>query len=623
MINKWLSQRKKGRGYGMFKRQRFMAPDEVFMDALNVSSLDQQQLEGVIEQDLDKGNVFWVKLGVVLVMVLFMGRLAQLQIVEGQEHFDRSESNRLHEVPIYAQRGVIFDYKGEALAWNVPGTEDEPFLSRKYIDQSGFGHILGYVTYPERDDNGFYWREGIIGKEGIERMGQESLKGVDGAQFIETDVYLTVLSTHGQSDPEHGENVYTTIDSELQTAMYQSIATLAENSQYEAGAGVVIDIHSGALRVLASYPEYDPQVMADGENQDEIKRFLASEQGYFLNRAVSGLYTPGSIVKPFVALTALQEGVITQNTTVNSIGRIEVENQYNPDEPSVFRDWNRSGHGITDVRHAIAQSVNTFFYAISGGWENIEGMGIDTMSSYLHSFGMGQKTGIEFFSEPEGVVPTPQWKQEIFDDNWRLGDTYITSIGQFGFQVTPLGMARATAALANGGSLIAPHIITEAPVSSGSGARINLAVDAPSEAIPDTNPTDTDVNNGEVSNEKNDEFVQYDIDNISQKYYQIIHEGMRDTVLKGTARNLKELPIDIAAKTGTAQVSVAEKINNSWIIGFYPYDDPEYAVAIVMERGPAETMQGANVALESYIRKITDSEIVGEGDDAEEETTEE
>jgi len=256
----------------------------------------------------------------------------------------------------------------------------------------------------------------------------------------------------------------------------------------------------------------------------------------------------------------LTGGYITEDTTVYSSGRIEVPNPYSPSNPSVFRDWRRTGHGgVTDVKFAIADSVNTFFYAISGGYGNQKGMGITYMTDFLKRFKIGEPTGFELSSESTGVIPTPSWKQEVFHDDWRLGDTYITSIGQFGFQATPLQMARATAALANGGYLISPRIIAD-------------------EAIDVTT-----------------------IEGINQKDIDIVLEGMRQTVTRGTAQILKTIPIQMAVKTGTAQVSVRDGINNSWIIGVYPYENPQTAFAVVLERGPNVGARSAtHVVWESF-----------------------
>jgi penicillin-binding protein 2 len=251
-----------------------------------------------------------------------------------------------------------------------------------------------------------------------------------------------------------------------------------------------------------------------------------------------------------------------------STGQIEVPNIYNPDQPSIFRDWKEGGHGKTDIIKAIGESVNTFFYAISGGYGSItKGLGISGLEKYARMFGLGTETGLDFGSEADGIIPNPTWKKEVFNgDSWRLGDTYITSIGQFGFQVTPMQMARAVAAIANSGKLVTPRIV------------------------------------------RGPEESQYITEPISTSNYQLIRDGMRYTVTDGTARNLDRNYISIAAKTGTAQVGTNNAFINSWAVGFFPYESPQYAFSLVMERGPnIETTRGASWVIRTAIDSLAES----------------
>ncbi len=519
-------------------------PDEIFIDNANISNLDQQQFEGVIEQRIPKRALTIIFIFIALVFAIFTYKLFQLQIIQGNHYARISESNRLNKNPIFAERGIIYDINGVELAWNTEELEQE-YLSRAYITDDGYGHLLGYVNYPQRDDNGYYWRTDVEGQDGLEKKYNNYLKGINGAYLFEVNALGDILSEQPISEPQDGQNLITTIDSRLQSAVYRGIEKQARDASFQGGAAAFIDIQTGAIATLTSYPEYDPYTLAEGSDVVAIQKFFNDSSKPFLNRAVSGLYSPGSTIKPFIALAALNENLIDTNTIIYSVGRIEIANRFNPSNSSVFRDWRPEGHGPTDVYHAIADSVNTFFYAISGGYGNQEGLGINKMEEYLDTFGIAKITGIDFSTEQNGVIPTPEWKEKTFaDGTWRLGDTYNTSIGQFGFQVGVLQMARSIAALANMGTLHEPYLITP----TGLSKKVNA--------------------------------------NVTTENYQIIHEAMRQTVTEGTARLINIPELAFAAKSGTAQVGIDNEYKHSWVVGFYPASKPQYAFALVMERAP-------------------------------------
>ncbi|MCI5050971.1 MAG: hypothetical protein MRY57_01540 [Candidatus Pacebacteria bacterium] len=538
-------------------------PDEIFLDDANVSNLDKQQFEGVIEKPIAQKALQFLGGFFGLCLLIFSGQLVYLQLAEGDSYLERSENNRLRSNPIFAERGVIYDRNGIEIAWNTEGEED--FLNRAYTDRSGHGHLLGYVNYPERDSSGFFWRREIGGQAGIEKKYNDLLAGENGATLIEVDALGESLSNNRIAEPDDGDNLTTTIDTYIQHALYRAIETQAEEAGFVGAAASIMDIETGELIAFTSYPEFDPYTLAEGEDVEAINGFFTNPQKPFLNRVVSGLYTPGSTVKPFLGLAALNENLITENTTIMSTGRIEIPNRFNPSNSSVFRDWRREGHGLSDIRFAIADSVNTFFYAIGGGYQNQEGLGISQIERYIRAFDIAEPTGIDFGNEATGTIPSPSWKERVFDDGtWRLGDTYITSIGQFGFQVNPLQMTRATAALANNGNLLTPLLVKAEP-----------------------------------------EEKQVDI-SISPDDYQTIRSGMRDTVTEGTARIINVPEVSMAAKTGTAQVGVNNEFYNSWIIGFFPYENPQYSYAIVMERAPEDSEGSAGRAMRNFIDTVSE-----------------
>lgn len=538
-------------------------PDEIFIDDVNVSDLNQQQFEGVIEQPITHRTLVWLGIFFVIIFIIFFGRLIFLQVVQGQTFLDRSENNRLRNIPMFAERGVIYDRNNVEIAWNSEGENSEAYSLRSYTKLSGHGHLLGYINYPQKDNNGNFWRKSIEGLAGIEKKYNERLSGTNGAKLIEVDALGKEISNNTISTPEAGENIITTIDSRIQHAMYEAIKSQAEVSSFEGGAASIMDIHTGELIAFTSYPEFDPYTLAAGKDVEAIQGFFNDPQKPFLNRVLSGLYSPGSIIKPFLGLAALHENLITENTTILSTGRIEVPNIYNPSNPSVFVDWRPKGHGVTDIRHAIADSVNTFFYAIGGGYKNQKGLGINNIDKYVHLFGISEPTGIDFGVESTGVIPNPEWKAKAFKDGtWRLGDTYNTSIGQFGFQVTPIQMTRAVAALANDGILLTP-----------------LLVKGP----PEKKPIE---------------------ESISPSDYAVIRDALRETVTKGTAVSVNVPYVSIAAKTGTAQVGVDNEFYNSWIMGFFPYENPQYAFSIVMERAPEDNVGSAGRAMKTFIESV-------------------
>lgn len=551
-----------------FSRRRYtdyeINPDEIFLESANISGLNTQQFEGVIEKPISQKTLTFLVGLLIFMFVGFFARLLFVQLIQGDDFLARSENNRLRSIPLFAERGVIYDRNKNEIAWNTVSTDDKnPFLYRAYTELSGHGHVLGYVNYPQTDSSGNYWRFDIAGQAGVEKKYNEMLAGTNGAELKEVDALGKNVSDNIIAVAENGDNITTTIDTHIQHYLYEGIKTQAEEFGFQGGAGSIMDIETGELIAFTSYPEFDPYTLAEGSDSEKIQGFFNDENKPFLNRVLSGLYSPGSIIKPFLGLAALNEGLINENTEIVSTGRIEVPNRFNPSNPSVFRDWRRGGHGVTDIKHAIADSVNTFFYAIGGGWQDQEGLGIVNIEKYIRAFSISEPTGIDFGNESTGTIPNPEWKEKNFDDGtWRLGDTYITSIGQFGFQVSPIQMTRATAALANNGSLIEPLLV------KGVTKKEDVSVD------------------------------------IENKDYLLIKEGMHDTVTKGTARIINVPYVDMAAKTGTAQVGVNNEFYNSWIIGFFPYENPQFAYSIVMERGPSGGDGSAGRATRTFIDSV-------------------
>ncbi|MAQ59253.1 hypothetical protein CL638_00890 [bacterium] len=525
--------------------------EEVLLDASNIPAFNRRRMEGKRESPIARRKVYIVGFLFSVISLVYFYQIFTLQIVHGSEYRAIAEQNRVNSTVVIAERGVVYDRNGEMVVWNeVDETGEYDFPIRAYTDRLGLGQVLGYVSYPKKDNKGVFFRTDYLGRSGVELAYDDILKGQNGSKLVEVDALSHVVSEYETTAPQNGHELHLSIDAELSQAMYDIIATSSAQAGFRSGAGVIMNVHTGELLALTSFPTYDPEVMADGDDVELIDSYNNNEQLPFLNKVVGGAYTPGSIVKPFVAYAALENNIISPDKTIVSTGRIVVPNPYNPSNPSYFNDWR--AHGAMTMREAIAFSSNVYFYIIGGGFADQPGLGITKLAEIYRRFGMGQATGINLGQEQVGVVPDPAWKQETFGDDWRLGDTYFTSIGQFGFLATPIQMVRAYAALANGGKLLTPH----------------LKKGVVSEA--------TDIN-------------------LNPDYLKIVHEGMRKTVNYdgGTARALERNDVAIAAKSGTAEVGAGNAYVNSWAAGFWPYEEPEYAFILMMDKAPRSNALGA------------------------------
>jgi penicillin-binding protein 2 len=520
-------------------------PDEVFLDSKNVSGFEQEQFEGRIEKPITKKTFSYVGVFFIFVIAVFFGKTFSLQISNGEAYFKRSENNRLRSILIPPNRGIVYDRNNEKLAWNG---ED----SRLYMQKPGIGHILGFVGLPSKDDlenNKDILLNSTIGKDGVEEKYEDILMGKYGLRLLEADSQNNIISENIQEQPEAGGDLVLSIDTKVQSEFYKIIKLVAQERGFGGGAGVLLNTENGEILSLVSYPEYDSEILSSGGPKEKIDEFINDGRKPFLNRAISGLYTPGSIVKPIVALAALNEKIISPEKQIFSSGSISIPNPFDPTKKNIFYDW--EAHGLVDMKRALAVSSNVYFYTIGGGFEDMKGLGVKKLENYYRSIGLGSKTGIDLTGEAEGLVPNSEWKAKMTDDSvWRIGDTYNASIGQGFFQVTPVQMAVFSAFFANNGYIVRPHLAEEQSVPA-------------------------------VGSE------------IPQKYFDVIKDGMRMAVTSGTAGALNIPSVKIAAKTGTAQIGALKQYINSWIIGFLPYENPKFAFSIVMEKGPADNNVGA------------------------------
>lgn len=552
------------------KKRKRVAFEEIFMDSSNLPSFNQGRMEGKRELPITVYNVGVVAVVFVLIALWFLWKMYSLQITQGAEFRDISENNSLDTTVIIAERGVVYDRNGELLAWNEPDKEGVySFPVRAYTDRMGLGQLIGYVSYPLKDKKGFYYRTEYIGRNGVESSYNNILSGTNGQQIIETDALGVVIGEHVVDAPMSGDELTLSLDVRLSEAMYNIIATSSIKAGFRSGAAAIMDVHTGEILAMTSFPSYDPEVMADGDDVDLIAEYNTDPQFPFLNKVFAGVYVPGSVVKPFVAYAGLVEGIITEHTRIYSNGALVIPNPYTPSQPSRFADWRAQGD--VTARDALAYSSNVFFYLVGGGLPQnavpqagldypFPGLGIAKLNEHFEFFGFGQKTGIILANEQTGLVPSPEWKQEVFDEDWRLGNTYHSSIGQFGWQVTPLQMLVAYSALANGGRFFVPQILKDAQP----------------------------------------EYVDKELD---MRALEIVREGMHMTTNaeRGTALALGRQAIPVAAKSGTAEIGYGNQFVNSWAAGYFPYEEPKYAFILMMDKAPRSNRLGATTIMGEVI----------------------
>jgi penicillin-binding protein 2 len=526
-------------------------PDIILLDAQNLPGFDTDQFEGRMEKPIGNRSIWGLELFLIVILLIFIYEVFELQIVKGKTYREQSENNRLRHELIFANRGLIYDRNNQILAWNEPNKDESAFNTRVYKDPESLALVLGYVNYPRKDSQGFYYNTELTGKEGIELNLNNILSGKNGLKLIETDVHNQITSASAMESPKDGENVMLTIDSRIQSKLYESIKNVSDEKGFRGGAGVILDIYTGDVIAMASYPTYNSNIMSEGKDIETINSYQKDNRQPFLNKVTDGLFTPGSIIKPILAFGALKEKVIDPAKKIVSEGEMLVPNPYNPDNPSVFSDW--KAHGPVNMQEAIAVSSNIYFYQVGGGYKDQKGLGITNIEKYMKIFGLGEGFKNDFFDGPDGTIPNPEWKKKNFNDDWRLGDTYFTSIGQYGVQTTPLQIARVYSAIATNGLMVEPRILAD----ESQTIEPRRIIDLPKED------------------------------------FEFIKEALRMTVTQGTAQALNFPDAKIAGKTGTAELGVTKAKVNSWFGGFFPYDNPKYAFAFVLEQGDRNTSSGA------------------------------
>ncbi len=437
------------------------------------------------------------------------------------------------------------------------GVKIEKKPTRRYLESELFAHLIGYtgkINEKELNNNREeYTHYDYIGRGGLEDFHEGILKGQHGEKQIEVDSSGKTAKVISETSPIAGENLILTIKTSFQKKITEFLNQGIREVGSQSGVVIALNPQTGEVLGMASSPTFDNNLFAQGISQKDYKNLANDPNKPLFHRAVNGTYPPGSVIKPVTAAAGLQENIINEWTNIIGHGSLDVKNQYNPDIIYNFLCWLKSGHGTTDIKKAIAESCDVFFYTVAGGFEDFKGLGLEKLRSYFHKFGLGKKTEVDLPNEAEGTVPDENWKRDVKNEPWYIGDTYHMAIGQGDLLVTPLQMVNATAAVANGGTLYQPQLVYQ---------------------VQD--------NKGKTTENFKAKVLEKDF--ISPENLQIIRAGMRQTITSGSARNLTGIPVEVAGKTGTAQYANNQK-EHAWFTAFAPYDDPEICLVVLIEGG--------------------------------------
>ena len=518
----------------------------------NVPSMDAVIVPAYLPKDEEKIKELSSEIATVL----------KMNEEEVQDKLEKSNSNSLNSVllkeNISQDESLILLEKSN----NIPGISIEKTAIRSYPDGPIFSHILGYegkITKEELGKNKGYLLTDYIGKEGIEKSYEQYLRGVHGAIQIEVDSMGNIKREVGIINPKAGNDLVLSIDGALQKKIYDSLNDILLKTQTKTAAAVAINPQNGEVLALVSIPSYDNNLFAQKISNADYSKLINDSNLPLFNRAISGEYPPGSTIKPAIATAALSEGTITPSTIISGLGGRLYIGSYS------FGDW--KAHGPSDVRTAIAESNDIFFYTIGGGYGNIQGLGMNRMKKWYNLYGFGEMTGIDINGEADGLIPDEQWKLEKFKEKWSIGNSYHAAIGQGYITATPLQIANYTAAIANGGTLFKPHIVSQIKKSDGT-------------ILPVRSQT---IRSGFVSND----------------VLSVVREGMRKVITDGTAQPLKDMPIEVAGKTGTAQFGTGDQ-THGWFSSFAPYNNPQIAMLVLVEGGGEGHSSALPVTKEVY-----------------------
>ncbi len=435
---------------------------------------------------------------------------------------------------------------------------------RAYLhgEATSLSHVLGYLgkispAEAERTRESGYAPNDRMGKSGLELSLEEALRGINGREQVEVDAIGRRQELIAQTSPVSGAAVTLTVDVAAQRALEAALQSAIAAAGAPGGAAVALDPRTGEVLALVSLPTFDNNQFSAGMRPEDFSRMTNDPGLPLFNRAIQGTYPSGSVIKPVVAAAALAEGIITERTTIMSTGGLRFE-------PWFFPDWKAGGHGPTNLSLALAESVNTYFYHVGGGYRSFAGLGVERLTAAFRRVGLGLPTNIGLAGEAAGLVPSPAWKLQTTGQAWYIGDTYHLAIGQGDLLVTPVQVANYTAMIANGGTWFQPHLVREIrPAGSTVGNRAAPRV------------------------------VRAGV--FSPEHLAAVRRGLRRAVQTGSARALAGLSLAAAGKTGTAQWSTV-KPPHAWFTGYAPADNPRVVLTVVVEEGGEGSVSAVPVA---------------------------
>jgi penicillin-binding protein 2 len=595
-------------------------PEEILLDSKRLKESpdsEKEKIEKPIKENIF--TIFLISIAVILGLLLF--KSFELQIIKGSYWQSMADENRIRSYPINPLRGIIYDKNKIPLAINVPKLDvvvvpadlakrkdfnriierlaqtlekpkeeigkkieeniglpypiiveediptekallmesefsDVPEISvnkdsrRQYLDGPVFAHVLGYLGKAGKEEvsGKNYFLDDYVGRSGIENIYEDLLRGIYGEELIEVDNLGIKQSVLAVKEPIVGKDLVLSIDAELQKEIYNTLKAELNILNTSKAAAVAINPRDGKILALVSFPSFDNNEFIKGLSFEEFNKIEQNKNEPLFNRAISGNYPPGSTIKPLIASAVLQEEVINPDKKINCLGSINLVDKYNPNVFWTYNDW--KAHGITDMIKAIAESCDVYFYTVGGGYGDIEGLGIENIGKYLKMFGWGKNLGIDLPNEKPGFIPNSEWKKQTRNEDWFVGDTYNCSIGQGDITVSPLQVTAAISVVANGGKLFQPQLL----------------------------------------NDLEPKIINQDF--IKKEFLETVRKGMREAVVSGSSRALADLPVQAAAKTGTAQVSKT-LAPHSWFTVFAPYENPRIVLTILVENGG----EGSSTAL--------------------------
>jgi penicillin-binding protein 2 len=512
-----------------------------------------------------------------------VAELSQIDAKEIQQGIEQAMADPI--VPTVLKPGLDRDTEIALLAAKseIPGFSVEEDLQRSYPLGSALSHVLGYtgsigqseLESPEFSD---YHPGESIGKSGIEQTYEAYLHGERGERLVQINAQGSPQNRQTEKAAVPGNSLTLSIDSELQREASRQLQEAMEKYHTTGAVGVFQDPNTGQVLALVSLPAYDNNAFAKGISRTEYDSLINNPMRPMFDRAVAGTYPPGSMVKPLIGGGAVADGVISRTTIINSPSFINIGSFR-------YADWTfwlgRPAPGPINVIQAIAQSSDTFFYQLGGGYEQVKGMGVKAIKHYYSQAGFGSLTGIDLPGEAKGVVPDPAWKAKTFPDDpsWYVGNTYQLAIGQSYLLTTPIQINAMTSAIANGGALLRPHLVT----------RIKDA-------------------NGHTVSSFGREVIRPSI--LDKTSIKVAQDGMRESVEHGIVFPFRTNPWPVAAKTGTAEFgtknAIGEYETHSWVTGYAPFDKPRISFTVLLESGGSSTnaAQVANEILKWYAEKM-------------------